>query len=78
MNAIEAENASLKGMLPEVFARQYLDPTSLGSLIDLVSNIALGDAKARSADVLGHVFEYFLGKFALTGGKQGGQFYCCS
>jgi hypothetical protein len=39
-----------------VFARQNLDPASLGGLIDLVGNIALGDAKARSADVLGHVF----------------------
>jgi len=75
MDAIENENASLKGVLPKVFARQNLDPTSLGELIDLVSNIALGDAKARSADVLGHVFEYFLGEFALAEGKQGGQFY---
>ena len=55
MDAIEHENASLKGVLPKVFARQNLDPTSLGSLIDLVGNIALGDAKARSADILGHV-----------------------
>lgn len=75
MDAIEKENASLKGVLPKVFARQNLDPTSLGELIDLVGNIALGDAKARSADVLGHVFEYFLGEFALAEGKQGGQFY---
>ena len=75
MDVIEQENASLKGVLPKVFARQNLDPTSLGGLIDLVGNIALGDAKARSADVLGHVFEYFLGEFALAEGKQGGQFY---
>lgn len=75
MDAIETENSSLKGVLPKVFARQNLDPTSLGELIDLVGNIALGDAKARSADVLGHVFEYFLGEFALAEGKQGGQFY---
>ncbi|WP_415582576.1 N-6 DNA methylase [Flavobacterium longum] len=75
MDAIETENASLKGVLPKVFARQNLDPTSLGELIDLVGNIALGDAKARSADVLGHVFEYFLGEFALAEGKKGGQFY---
>ena len=74
MDAIEKENASLKGVLPKVFARQNLDPTSLGELIDLVGNIALGDAKARSADVLGHVFEYFLGEFALAEGKKGGQF----
>lgn len=75
MDAIEKENTSLKGVLPKVFARQNLDPTSLGELIDLVGNIALGDAKARSADVLGHVFEYFLGEFALAEGKKGGQFY---
>ena len=75
MDAIEKENPILKGVLPKVFARQNLDPTSLGELIDLVGNIAMGDAKARSADVLGHVFEYFLGEFALAEGKQGGQFY---
>ena len=47
----------------------------MGGLLDLIGNIALGDAKARSADVLGHVFEYFLGEFALAEGKKGGQFY---
>ena len=75
MDAIEKENHSLKGVLPKVYARQNLDPTALGGLMDLVGNIALGDARARSADVLGHVFEYFLGEFALAEGKQGGQFY---
>ncbi|MBK7365224.1 MAG: SAM-dependent DNA methyltransferase [Nitrosomonas sp.] len=75
MDAIEKENPSLRGVLPKVYARQNLDPTSLGELIDLIGNIALGDAKARSQDVLGHVFEYFLGEFALAEGKQGGQFY---
>lgn len=55
MDAIERDNPSLKDVLPKVYARQNLDPTSLGGLIDLVGNIALGDAKARSADVLGHV-----------------------
>ena len=75
MDAIEKENPSLKGVLPKVFARGNLDPTNLGGLIDLVSNIALGDAKKRSADILGHVFEYFLGEFALAEGRKGGQFY---
>jgi type I restriction enzyme M protein len=75
MDAIERDNPSLKDVLPKVYARQNLDPTSLGGLIDLVGNIALGDAKVRSADVLGHVFEYFLGEFALAEGKKGGQFY---
>ncbi|MFV0521450.1 MAG: N-6 DNA methylase [Mangrovibacterium sp.] len=75
MDAIERENSQLKGVLPKVYARQNLDPTSLGELIDMIGNIALGDAKSRSADVLGHVFEYFLGEFALAEGKKGGQFY---
>lgn len=75
MDFIEKENVSLKGVLPKVYARQNLDPTSLGELIDMIGNIALGDAKARSADILGHVFEYFLGEFALAEGKKGGQFY---
>lgn len=75
MDAIEKENPSLKGVLPKVYARQNLDPTGLGELIDLIGNIALGDTKARSADILGHVFEYFLGEFALAEGKKGGQFY---
>lgn len=75
MDEIERENASLKGVLPKVYAKDNLDSKSLGSLIDLIGNIALGDAKSRSADILGHVFEYFLGEFALAEGKQGGQFY---
>ncbi|MBA7578184.1 Type I restriction enzyme EcoKI M protein [subsurface metagenome] len=75
MDAIEKDNPSLRDVLPKVYARGNLDPTNLGGLIDLVANIALGAAKARSADVLGHVFEYFLGEFALAEGKKGGQFY---
>ena len=75
MDAVEKENPSLKGVLPKVYARPNLDPVSLGELLDLIGNIALGDAKARSADILGHVFEYFLGEFALAEGKKGGQFY---
>lgn len=75
MDAIEKDNPSLRNVLPKVYARGNLDPTNLGGMIDLIGNIALGDAKARSADVLGHVFEYFLGEFALAEGKKGGQFY---
>jgi type I restriction enzyme M protein len=75
MEAVEKDNPSLKDVLPKVYARGNLDPASLGGLIDLIANVALGDAKARSADLLGHVFEYFLGEFALAEGKKGGQFY---
>lgn len=75
MDAIEKENSSLKGVLPKVYARGNLDPTNLAGLIDQVSSIPLGDAEKRSADVLGHIFEYFLGEFALAEGRKGGQFY---
>lgn len=75
MDAIEKDNPSLKGVLPKVYARGNLDPTNLGGLIDLISNVAMDEAKERSADVLGRVFEYFLGEFALAEGKKGGQFY---
>ena len=75
MDAIERENRSLKGVLPKVFARPNLDPTSLGELIDLIGNSTLQNTSTRSADLLGHVFEYFLGEFALAEGKKGGQFY---
>ncbi|MBN1930715.1 MAG: SAM-dependent DNA methyltransferase [Desulfobacterales bacterium] len=69
MDAIEKDNPSLRDVLPKVYARGNLDPTNLGGLIDLVGNIAFSDAKIRSADVLGHVFEYFLGEFTLAEGK---------
>ncbi|WP_283643279.1 type I restriction-modification system subunit M [Croceibacter atlanticus] len=75
MDAIEKENPRLKGVLPKVYAKENLDITNLGTLVDMIGNIALGEVKDRSADVLGHVFEYFLGEFALAEGKKGGQFY---
>lgn len=75
MEAIEHRNPSLKGVLPKVYARQNLDRVSLGGLIDLVGTIALGTEEAKSKDVLGQVYEYFLGQFALAEEKKGGQFY---
>lgn len=75
MEAIEKENPSLKDVLPKVYARPNLDKTSLGQLIDLVGNIALGDDMIASRDALGSVYEYFLGEFASQEGKKGGQFY---
>jgi hypothetical protein len=75
MDAIEKDNPSLKGVLPKEYAKEKLDKQSLGGLIDLVSTIALGDSVSRSNDVLGRVYEYFLGQFALAEGKKGGQFY---
>ncbi|WP_159516915.1 class I SAM-dependent DNA methyltransferase [Sunxiuqinia indica] len=75
MDAIERDNSTLKGILPKVYGRQNLDIQSLGGLIDTIGTIALGDKKSKSQDVLGRVYEYFLGQFALAEGQKGGQFY---
>ncbi|MTW20769.1 type I restriction-modification system subunit M [Allochromatium palmeri] len=75
MLAIEQVNASLKGVLPKEYARPALDAVMLGELIDLISGIALGEAQDRARDVLGRVYEYFLGQFAGSEGKRGGEFY---
>jgi type I restriction enzyme M protein len=75
MDAIERDNPSLKGVLPKDYARPTLDKVVLGRLIDLVGTIGLGDKENRSKDVLGRVYEYFLGQFASAEGKKGGEFY---
>ncbi len=75
MAGIERDNSALKGVLPKDYARPALDKTRLGQLIDLISNIRVGDAAARSKDVLGRVYEYFLSRFASAEGKKGGEFY---
>ncbi len=75
MEAIEKENASLKGILPKIYALPNLHKPSLGELLDLVGRIALGDEASKSKDILGRVYEYFLGEFASLEGKKGGQFY---
>ena len=75
MVAIERENQSLRGVLQKDYARASLDKTVLGGLIDLIGTIGLGDAESRSKDILGRVYEYFLGRFASAEGKGGGEFY---
>jgi type I restriction enzyme M protein len=75
MEAIEKENPTLKGVLPKNYARPALDKRRLGELIDLVGTIGLGDAESKKKDILGRVYEYFLGEFADAEGKKGGQFY---
>ena len=75
MDAIEQDNPSLKGVLPKDYARPALDKQRLGELIDLIGTIGLGDAESRSKDILGRVYEYFLGQFASAEGKKGGEFY---
>jgi len=75
MVAIEKENPSLKGVLPKNYSRPALDKHRLGELIDIIGNIGLGDEVSRSKDILGRVYEYFLGRFAAAEGKGGGEFY---
>src|SRR5438445_5875541 len=75
MVAIERDNPSLKNVLPKDYARPALDKQRLGELIDWIGTIGLGDKANRSKDILGRVYEYFLGQFASAEGKKGGQFY---
>lgn len=75
MRAIEKDNESLKGVLPKDYARPALNKVMLGELIDLISGIALNEEGDRSKDILGRVYEYFLGQFAGAEGKRGGEFY---
>jgi len=71
MLALEKDNPSLKGVLPKDYARESLDKRRLGELIDLIGTIGLGDKESRSKDILGRVYEYFLGQFAAAEGKKG-------
>jgi type I restriction enzyme M protein len=75
MVAIERENKTLKGVLSKDYARPGIDKQRLGELIDLIGTIGLGDKDNRSKDILGRVYEYFLGQFASSEGKKGGEFY---
>jgi type I restriction enzyme M protein len=74
LEAIEAYNPRLKGILDKRFGRAQLEPGKMGELVDLISTIGFG-AGAHAKDVLGEVYEYFLGQFASAEGKKGGQFY---
>src|SRR5208283_2412221 len=75
MGAIEAANPGLKGVLPKDYNRPALDKVMLGELIDLISGIAMGQPGDKAKDILGRVYEYFLGGFAGSEGKRGGEFY---
>ena len=75
MLAIERSNASLKGVLPINYAREALNKTMLGELIDLISTIGMNEEDDKSKDILGRVYEYFLGGFAGAEGKRGGEYF---
>jgi type I restriction enzyme M protein len=75
MEALEKENEALKNILPKVYARPNLDKVTLGGLVDLITNLNLQVEAEKSKDLLGRVYEYFLGMFADAEGRRGGQFY---
>ncbi len=75
MDAIEKENPNLKGVLPKDYARPALDKKRLGELVDMIGNVGFKQKGHSSKDLLGQVYEYFLGMFADAEGKRGGQFY---
>jgi len=75
MYAIERDNPKLKGKLPRDYARRGIATERMGGLIDMIGSIAIGTDQARAKDVLGRVYEYFLGKFAAAEGKLGGEFF---
>jgi len=75
LTAIEAENPKLKGILDKRYGRAQLPDGKLGELVDLVSTIGFGGDANTARDILGQVYEYFLGQFASAEGKKGGQFY---
>lgn len=75
MDAVERDNPSLKGVLPKNYGREALDKQRLGELIDLFSSVSLNGDSHSSKDILGRIYEYFIGMFADAEGKRGGQFY---
>ena len=72
--AIENENPTLRGKLDKRFGAAQLEPGRMGELVNLISTIGFGEGE-KAGDVLGEVYEYFLGQFASAEGKKGGQFY---
>lgn len=75
LDAIEKDNPKLKGILNKQYGRLQIDQSKLIELINLISEIPFSHETLQSKDILGHVYEYFLGQFALAEGKKGGQFY---
>ncbi|WP_018416237.1 type I restriction-modification system subunit M [Teredinibacter turnerae] len=75
LEQIEADNQKLNGVLNKLYTRLQIDQAKLGELIDLIATIPFNHASLNSKDILGHVYEYMLGQFALAEGKKGGQYY---
>lgn len=76
LDAVEKENEKkLKGVLNKTYTQLQIEPAKLGELIDLIATVPFSHQTLHAKDILGHVYEYFLGQFALSEGKKGGQYY---
>ncbi|MDA3140062.1 class I SAM-dependent DNA methyltransferase [Vibrio metschnikovii] len=75
LEGIERDNQKLKGVLNKHYASLKIDQAKLNELINLIATIPFNHKSLNSKDILGHIYEYFLGQFALAEGKKGGQFY---
>lgn len=75
LTAIEKENTSLKNVLPKDYNSPTMRNVNLGELIDLFTNIKVGTKEAKERDLLGRIYEYFLGQFAKNELQKGGEFY---
>lgn len=75
MYRIEKSNESFNGVLSKNYSSPDLDKTRLGEVVDLISDIELGNDNSKKSDILGRVYEYFLQEFASQEGKKGGEFY---
>ncbi|WCP66713.1 class I SAM-dependent DNA methyltransferase [Vibrio tubiashii] len=75
LEGIERDNQKLKGVLNKHYAALKIDQSKLNELINLIATIPFNHKSLNSKDILGHIYEYFLGQFALAEGKKGGQFY---
>ncbi|KQH85673.1 type I restriction-modification system subunit M [Vibrio fluvialis] len=75
LEGIERDNPKLKGVLNKHYASLKIDQAKLNELINLIATIPFNHKSLNSKDILGHIYEYFLGQFALAEGKKGGQFY---
>jgi type I restriction enzyme M protein len=75
MDGVEVDNPSLRGVLPKTYSRPALDQRRLGELVDVIAGVGVGSSEHREKDVLGRVYEYFIGRFASAEGKGGGEFY---
>ena len=75
LDLIEKENPSLKGVLFKIYNSPDFRNVNLGEIIDLFTNLKLGTKDASEKDMLGRVYEYFLGQFASKDGQKGGEFY---